>query len=45
MMLIAYEQAKSNPFVYLLFFVLLWPPICIILFGLFDWLRDKIKKK
>ena len=44
MNMLAYQLEIHNPLVYLFFFMILYPPIMIIIFGIIDWIKDKIKK-
>lgn len=41
--LLAIGLARENPFVYLFFFMLLYPPIMIIIFAIIDWIKRKKK--
>lgn len=41
MYIIAYGLATKNPVAYLLIFLLLYPPIMVIIFAIIDWIKSK----
>ena len=44
MMRIALALEKGNPFAYLLLFMILYPPVMVIIIAIIDKINDKIKK-
>ena len=43
MTMIGYGLATGNPFAYILIFMVLYPPIVIIAFGIIEWIKSKRK--
>ena len=42
---IAYALEQGNPFAYLLIMMIFIPPVCIIVFSVWGWIANKIKKR